>query len=261
MKIEFLGTGAADWNISNRVEGAEFRRFSSALVDDELLIDPGPHIFDYAEHSGQPDLFSGVRHIIVTHSHGDHFTPESVARLCTGRDCTLYADGTVIRPLIERLGAETARQIRFVPVVPRTPVAVGDYLITPVRSNHATDNPGEQTLNYIVERAGKRFFYGLDSGWISYDAFSAMRKLRFDAIVFEATLGDVPDDDRIFGHTSLEMIETMLRSLRRVGCVDGKTALYISHMARTLHTPHPLLVERCKPLGITPAYDGMVAEF
>lgn len=67
-----MAPGAADWNIQNRVEGEEFRRFSSVLVDGELLIDPGPHIFDYAEKSGQPDLFAHVKDIIVTHSHGDH---------------------------------------------------------------------------------------------------------------------------------------------------------------------------------------------
>ena len=40
MELLFLGTGAADWNISKRVEGEFFRRFSSALVDGALLIDP-----------------------------------------------------------------------------------------------------------------------------------------------------------------------------------------------------------------------------
>ena len=39
MELLFLGTGAADWNISKRVEGEFFRRFSSALVDGALLID------------------------------------------------------------------------------------------------------------------------------------------------------------------------------------------------------------------------------
>lgn len=260
MKIEFLGTGAADWSIKNRIDGQEFRRFSSALVDGELLIDPGPHIFDYAEKSGKPGLFDGVRNIIVTHSHGDHFTPATVAQLCVGRACTIWADGTVIRPLIAALGAETARQIDFRPLTPRKPTPVGDYLITPLRSNHATDNPGEQTLNYIVERPGKRFFYGLDSGWIMYDSFCELRKFRFDAMIFEATIGDVPDDDRIFGHTSLEMIEIMLRSLRRLKVIDDASTVMVSHMARTLHTPHAQLAERCRPLGITPAYDGMVVE-
>lgn len=260
MKIEFLGTGAADWSIKNRVDGQEFRRFSSALIDDELLIDPGPHIFDYAEKSGQPALFDGVRNIIVTHSHMDHFNADSVAQLCIGRDCTLWADGTVIRPLMAALGEETARKIDFRPLVPGKPTAIGNYVVTPLRSNHATANPGEQTLNYIVERAGKRFFYGLDSGWIMYDAFCEIRKFRFDAMIFEATIGDVPDDDRIFGHTSLEMIEIMLRSLRRLKVIDDASTVMVSHMARTLHTPHAQLTERCRPAGIIPAYDGMVAE-
>ena len=260
MKIEFLGTGAADWSIQKRVEGAEFRRFSSALIDGELLIDPGQHIFDYAEKTGQSELFAGVKNIIVTHSHGDHFNADTVAQLCVGKSCTLWADGTVIRPLMAALGAETVRQIDFRAVTPRRPTPVGDYLVTPLRSNHATDNPGEQTLNYIVERAGKRLFYGLDSGWVMYDSFCEIRKFRFDAMVFEATIGDVPDDDRIFGHTSLEMIEIMLRSLRRLQVVDAESTVMISHMARTLHVPHDRLVERCRPLGIIPAYDGMVAE-
>lgn len=238
MKIEFLGTGAADWNIQNRVEGEEFRRFSSVLVDGELLIDPGPHIFDYAEKSGQPDLFAHVKDIIVTHSHGDHFTPATVARLCSGHACTLWADGTIIRPLMAVLGAEAAREIDFRPVTPCRPIPVGDYLITPLRANHGTDNPGEQTLNYIVERDGKRFFYGLDSGRIMYDAFCAFRKLRFDAMIFEATIGDVPDDDRIFGHTKSGH-ELRLCCARFAACPSGRTepGLHLAHGAYPAYAP------------------------
>ena len=62
MELLFLGTGAADWNISKRVEGEFFRRFSSALVDGALLIDPGPHIFDFAEKNGTPELFRSLAH-------------------------------------------------------------------------------------------------------------------------------------------------------------------------------------------------------
>ena len=44
MKIEFLGTGAADWPLTKPEEYTEFRRLSSALIDDVLLIDPGPQV-------------------------------------------------------------------------------------------------------------------------------------------------------------------------------------------------------------------------
>ena len=45
MKFIFLGTGAADWPIQKREDMSEFRRLSSALIDDTLLIDPGPQVF------------------------------------------------------------------------------------------------------------------------------------------------------------------------------------------------------------------------
>ncbi len=48
MKIRFLGTGAADWNIEERKDGDFFRRLSSLLVNDDLLIDPGPHFSKFA---------------------------------------------------------------------------------------------------------------------------------------------------------------------------------------------------------------------
>ena len=42
MKIHFLGTGAADWDPSLATADHNFRRLSSILVDDCLLVDPGP---------------------------------------------------------------------------------------------------------------------------------------------------------------------------------------------------------------------------
>ena len=46
MKILFLGTGAADFP-SEKCEN--FRRTSSALIDDIILIDPGPWVLDAIE--------------------------------------------------------------------------------------------------------------------------------------------------------------------------------------------------------------------
>jgi phosphoribosyl 1,2-cyclic phosphodiesterase len=83
MKLTFLGTGAADWHYPLQSDGisTSYRRFCSAIIDGSLLIDPGPHIFDYAEKTDQPDLFNRVKYVIVTHSHGDHFNVDSIKRL------------------------------------------------------------------------------------------------------------------------------------------------------------------------------------
>ena len=91
MKLTFLGTGAADWDINAYTPGVFHRRFSSVLVNRDLLIDPGPHVFHYAEHSNDPHILDGVKNILVTHTHSDHFCPETVERLCAGR-----VPGTVV---------------------------------------------------------------------------------------------------------------------------------------------------------------------
>ena len=113
MKLTFLGTGAADWDINQYDAMPKFRRFSSALVNDDLLIDPGPHVFHFAEKNGTPDLLDGVKNIIVTHSHGDHFCPETVAQLCEGRDCIIWCAPECMKVLNAKLGNEAALGIQF----------------------------------------------------------------------------------------------------------------------------------------------------
>ena len=83
MKLEFLGTGAADWNLQRDQHMEGFRRLSSALLDDKLLLDPGPHVFHYMETYQKPDLLDHLdRHYraeletaqCLTGPHKDDFT-------------------------------------------------------------------------------------------------------------------------------------------------------------------------------------------
>ena len=63
MKLEFLGTGAADYLLERDCDLAEFRRFSSMMVDGELLFDPGPHIFHYQAMS--PTFLSDATELLI----------------------------------------------------------------------------------------------------------------------------------------------------------------------------------------------------
>lgn len=261
MKLTFLGTGAADWDIHAYVPGQAFRRFSSALVNEDLLIDPGPHIFHFAEQTGTPDLFQQVKNIIVTHSHPDHFTPETVARLCVGRDCTLWADTACMRKLIRALGEETAAQIRFVETKLNRDYTVGGYTVTPLRSNHATDDPDEDTRLYLIEQEGRILYYGCDSAWIPTTAWNVIKTRPVNAMVLELTCGETARNDwRIFEHNTLEMLELMLVTFRKYNYFAPDVKFYVSHMARTLHTDHDTLVGTLEPLGVTPAFDGFTID-
>lgn len=264
MKIEFLGTGAADYPRDRSGDnGTPFymRRYSSALVGDSLLIDPGPHIYDYEEKLGRPGMFRGVTDIILTHSHGDHYDPKNVIRLCeeAGRTVRFYAD----EHAFAKLGGAAVPNLETVPVKATVPFEIPGYGIMPCRSNHDLFFTGEQTLNYIVTetQSGRSFFYGADSGWIVYDTWLLIKKAKPNAMIFEATLGDkFPGDDRIFGHTSIPMIEIMMQTVRAQHGTADDCRYYTTHMARTLHGTHEETAAVLAPMGVVPAYDGMVIE-
>ena len=261
MELLFLGTGAADWDINAYVPGQFHRRFSSALINDDLLIDPGPHIFHFCEQNGTPPLLDGVKNIIVTHSHGDHFTPETVAKLCVGKDCTLWADPACQRKLIRELGDETAARIKFVETKRNRDYEIGSYKVTSLRSNHATEDPDEDTRLYLIEQDGRILYYGCDSAWIPTVSWNVIREKPVNAMVLELTCGETATYDwRIFEHNTPEMLEIMLTMFRKYKLFAPDVKYYVSHLARTLHTDHEGLVKYLEPMGVTPAYDGFSFE-
>lgn len=227
MELHFLGTGAADWDISKPRRDINFRRFSSLQIDGKLLIDPGPCIFEFAETFQYPALFDRTRYMINTHPHSDHFSSETVQKL------------------------ESAGVV-FVPFHPFDSKQPGDYSITALPANHATS---EDPCCFIIESQGKRIFYGCDGAWLPYPTYRHITEHSFDLMIFDATIGDTEGDYRIFEHNNLRMVEEMKSSLARYS-----KRFIISHMARTLHTDHETLVDRMKRSNIEVAYDDLRIE-
>lgn len=224
MKLHFLGTGAADWDITKPRRDINYRRYSSLLIDGRLLVDPGPCVFEFAETYGYPALFDGVEYMVNTHTHSDHLCPDTVEKL-------------------ETKGA------RFIPLAAFEEKTLGGYTVTALPANHAT---AENPYCLVIESEGKRIFYGCDGAWLLYPTYRHLIKLKFDLMIFDATIGDTGGDYRIFEHNNLRMVEEMKLTLANCSC-----RFMISHMARTLHTDHITLAERMKRSGIEVAYDDM----
>ena len=221
MKLQFLGTGAADWCLALHKGCDGFRRNSALLIDDCLLVDPSPDVPDAI---GEFNIDkTQIKYIINSHKHPDHYNEDTV-RYLSGAE------------LIE-LAAGEIKQI-------------GKYTVQALRANHSTE-----TVHFIIFDGEKRLFYGLDGGWLMFEEIEAIKENGIDLIIFDATVGDIPGDYRIFEHNNLSMVREMKTSLE-----PHIKRFMISHMARTLHTSHGELCENMKKHGIEVAFDGMETE-
>lgn len=261
MKLLFLGTGAADTQIHLYEDTKDFRRNSCALVNDDLLIDIGPHAFHFAETKRDETLFDNVKNIIITHAHYDHFNPENFKKVYERTGCTLWGNKACITSLSEAFGEEFAQSVKFVETTPLASYTVGNYNITALYSNHATPNPYEVTQMYLIEQNGRYLYYGTDSSWIPTRSWNLIKDKPINAFVTELTCGDLaPDDWRLFEHNTIDMLELMMRMFKKYGRFADDVKFYTTHMAVTLHKSHAEIEERLAPMDVTPAYDGLEIE-
>ena len=223
MKITFLGTGAADWKLEVHKKMEGFRRNASILIDDQLLVDPGPNVFDALETFGKKS--ENIKYILNTHRHSDHYNEETVASLTNAQLYPLQAGENL---------------------------TVGGYQIAALRANHSTC---AESAHFIISDGEKRLFYGLDGAWLLYDEVAAIKRHGIDLAVLDATVGFIPGDYRVFEHNNLNMVIEMRQALSKY-----VKRFCISHMARTLHTSHAELVKAMQPHGIEVAFDGLELE-
>lgn len=242
MKIRFLGTGAADWEGPD--ERGEYRRLTSTLIDDTLLID-----FTSSAQDMLPE-YADVKHILITHSHLDHFDPEAIARLAPA---VLYAH--------ESWAGEIA-----IPGIEVRPVTIGqwtqagEYEILAMPSNHSTGRQYEQTVHYVLRRSGLSFLYATDGAWFLNRELKLMQGMHLDGMAIDATIGDGHEGDfRVFEHNSLPMIRIMTDTMKKTGLLKEEAPVFLTHMARTLHGTQKE-VERsvCAPYVV--CFDGMEVE-
>jgi len=182
MKLFFLGTGAADWSVEVQSD-PEYRRFSSTLIDDTLLIDPGPHVPNAIE-TFKKDI-KKIKYVINTHRHSDHFNENTLN-------------------LLKENGAE------FFDLKAGDKVQIGKYFVEAYRANHGKID----TVHFFISDGEKVLFYGLDGSWLMPDESYGLVKKGVDYAILDGTLGDRLGDIRIIEHNDLGMIREMTAALK-----------------------------------------------
>ena len=243
MKLHFLGTGAADWNGPD--ERGEYRRLTSTLVDDCLLIDVNPEVL------AQMKDRSAVTAVAFTHSHSDHFNIGALRALAP---CTVYAHESWA-------GEIEGDELTVVPLkTGETVTAVTGHVLTAMPANHSTEKKYEQPLHYLIEKDGTRLLYATDGAWLLNQEHHILGKKLLHAAVFDATIGDGFDGDwRIFEHNSIDMVRLMLATLKKQNRIAPDAPVFLTHMARTLHGTQAEIEARLESPLIA-CYDGFSTE-
>ncbi len=227
MDIQFLGTGAADWDWS-RFGDSEIRGSSGTLLGGHILIDAGDTGFGNLTRFGVDP--GAVTDLLVTHSHRDHFMPGEVRRI---------AEAPRREPL--RLWALPQALARIPDgLCDKRPLGKGDTFdlgalhFTVLPANHTVEDLGEECFHFLVEAGGKRLLYALDGGWLTALTRRMLTDKPLDMIVWDATSGNTCGDWRFAEHNDLAMIDRMRRGLEGLGLIGPGTTHVFNHIARTL---------------------------
>lgn len=263
MLVRFLGTGAADWN--GRDDRGELRRLSSMLVDGNFLFDLTPGNIEMIPSGCKPET------VFYTHSHGDHYQPECALKLGVKN---VYVSNTwydmATKDFQQAASKMQVSMPKIHPLYIGQSVQVGKLNILPLPASHATSHVFEQTLIFLIEKAGARVLYATDTGGIPA---VAARLAGIDAhqpdgtpitgLIMEATMGmGYENDFRIFTHTSVGGVQQIVRVLEKTGRYTPPTGqpVYLTHMARTLHGTQVEL-DASLPRPLKAAYDGLEVVF
>lgn len=272
MKLTFLGTGASEGIPSlfcpcplcrhAREEGGkDVRHRASALVNQDLLIDLSPDTFSRAIQLGLD--FSSLQHLLITHTHYDHFYARELMNLIPPRAALpddfrlkILSSGNTMRELLHDLPPRHMKQltphIEFVELQAFAPYTAGDYTILPLKARHGTPLP----LIYSIEAGGKRILYATDSGFFPEETWDCIAGMPFDLVILDCTFADGGSAN----HMSIEDNFTVKKRLYQQKNISDGTPVLATHFSHENGLDHRALADRLRIYGILPAWDGMAQE-
>ena len=263
INVLFLGTGAADWprdkypsDVNEFLRG-NYRGLSSILINKQVLVDCGPTV-PMAIEKFDVDVDS-ITDILITHTHGDHFSLDSLSYVIKNR-----SSNEKVNIWLEENATPKTKDLQGYNVCSvnvKNSFNVPGFEVIPLSANHKVEGSAEKPLHYLFKAKNKTFFYSLDGAWLKTETWRVIKEKKLDAIIWDATIGDIEGDYRVFEHNSLDMIRCMHKTLRSNGVVNNNSKILLSHMARTLHVHHSELRNKLLPDKMIPAHDGMELSF
>ena len=274
MKIQFLGTAAAEGvpaffcecdvcNYSRKTGGRNIRSRSQAMIDDKILIDFCPDTLWHMNAFGLN--FNEVHTCLLTHAHSDHLNENELimrrkgfAHLKNREKLIVYGSRESLAPvnnIIYRKGVE--EDVGICIAESCKPFEAEGYKITPLKAIHA---PELNSLIYMIERDGKAFIYGTDTGIFVEEVLDYLEKsgVYVNAVAMDCT--EILNNCQYPYHMDLGKNVKLKKMLIDRGICDENTLFLCHHFSHNGKASYDDLVPIAEKEGFGVAYDGMVVE-
>lgn len=249
MKIRFLGTGYGECKIKKKTS-KDYRKSGGVLIDDKILIDAPLDIFEVADELGLSDILSKVTDVLISHSHPAHFSSEAIAKLSERKKLNVYATRPVLSTIIP------SENLSLFEVTEFTKFKLSEYEIITLPTNHKTETPEEKCLNFILS-GEKTLFYALDGGFINTNAFSVLKTLRIDAVIFDTALEAEEATEKNLYHNDIHTNKRLKDIFLSSKIAYEGTKFILSHIpSPRRRAVHDELSPIAKEYGLTLSYDG-----
>ena len=280
MKIHYLGTAAAEripaifcncptCQKALELGGKNIMTHSQVLIDDSLLVDLSCDAWHHFMKLGK--TLEGIENLLVTHSHGDHFSLDELlyrsggmAKEPSAKTLNVYASGDVVKMIKDRIAAcSPKKQLQMIGRLTLhhlehyVPVKIGEFTVTPFPAVHAGE---EDALIFLIEKGGKAMFYGNDTGIFSteIDDYLAKNKKHVDLLSLDCTKGDQPF--LYAHHMSMSEGRKIADRFFKKGILDESSHLYYTHFSHNCENVYDELVEVAKKYDFKVTHDGFIIE-
>ncbi len=236
--------------------GKEIRARTSLFLPPDTIIDFGPDLM-YAVHRFGLDL-TGLRHVLVTHSHEDHLLPDNLdyahAPFAHERagDLTVYGNDNSMER-IRRAYSPSPAEINLRPVRPMERFRAGEAEVAAIHSNH---RPGELTLNYVISRGGRSLLYACDTGWYAEETWRFLKNFTINTVVMECTYG-LRSCGQYNGHLGFPELVAMKQRLESEGILAPDAQYIMTHYSHNGVGTHEEMQAVASEQGIIVGYDGL----
>ena len=279
MKMKYLGTGACEGIPSlyctcfvcenaRKKKGKELRTRTGFVLDEKLVIDFSPDA--YSNMIKHDIRFGEIEHLLISHTHEDHYCPVDLAQRFIGGDASgiaktlkIYGNEFVKKIFIsqdyyvDRLVEEN--HVAFKLLRQNESVNIGEYIVTPFYTDHMRR---EDSFVYLIQKGDKAYLHLLDSPEPSEAVYRFLidNNIRLNAVTLDCTYASWQTE--LYGHMNVWQNIRVKKKFEELGLATADTKFVCSHISHYSGVDtFERLSEITEANGLILAYDGMEIEF